>query len=108
MIAGTRFFGLGAESADGPRERTRPKSYFIHLITSVGPPSLILFIWIMVEQARRDLAKFRKVSLRETRAYHLGALLTVVAMLIMNIDGSTFDSGSPILAFWMILGMSEI
>jgi len=85
-----------------------PNSFFIKLLAAFGPPALLLFLWILVKQFRSDFVKFRKITFREMKAFHLSVVLAVASFAMLSLFGSIFESSSAVLVFWMILGMSEI
>ncbi len=108
MISGAGFYGGSGDPSQTEVRTTSDEPFFITLIRYYGPPSLILFIWIMIERARRDLARIGKISFPEAKAYHLASLLIVVAVSISSLYVSTPGCSSAILALWLLLGMAEI
>jgi hypothetical protein len=108
MISNTGFYGAGTDQLRKEAGSVSDEPFFLNLIRYSGPPSLILFFWIMIERARRDLARIRKVSFAEAKAYHLASLLMVIAVSISSLYVSTPGCSSAILALWMLLGMAEI
>ncbi|UCC80730.1 MAG: hypothetical protein JSW64_05065 [Candidatus Zixiibacteriota bacterium] len=107
MIENIAFFGMSG-GWDAAGLESRPDSFFIRLLASSGPPAILLFLWILVKQLRSDFVKFRKIAFREMKAFHLGIVLAIASFVLLSLFGSVFESGSAILIFWMILGMSEI
>ncbi|MEE9553293.1 MAG: hypothetical protein V3W18_03255 [candidate division Zixibacteria bacterium] len=106
-ISNSGFFGSPGNDQTGesaPQER----SFFISLIRHAGPPSLLLFLWVIFELARRDLTKIRKLSEQEEKAYHLATLIFMAIIIVANIYGSYFSCSPAILGLWMFLGMAEI
>jgi hypothetical protein len=83
-------------------------SFFASLIEQAGPPAILLLFWVLFERAREAYFKHRRSTKHQPRAYHLIALLTVLAIIIMNTYGAVFQFPSIVLATWLILGMSEI
>lgn len=106
-LANISFFGLntGPEIAEAGRYAN---SFFIKLLMSSGPPAFLIFIWILFKQLRSDLVKFRKITFREMKAFHLGIILTIGSFVLLSLGGSVFDSSSAVLVFWMVLGMSDL
>jgi hypothetical protein len=106
-LANISFFGMksGSEIIEAGRFTD---SFFIKLLLGAGPPAFFLFIWILFKQFRSELVKFRKITFREMKAFHLGIILAVGSFILLSLEGSVFDSSSAVLVFWMILGMSEI
>lgn len=107
-ISGAGFYGGSGELSQIDVRTTLDEPFFIRLIKYSGPPSLILFVWIMIERARRDLARIRKISFPEARAYHLASLLVVVSVSISSLYVSAPGCSSAVLALWLLLGMAEI
>ena len=106
-IKNISFFGFDAAVAStGFAGHSKP--LFMELLMSSGPLALLISSWILVKQFRSDFVKFRKITFREMKAFHLGIILSIVAFIMMSLAGSIFSSGSAVLVFWMILGMSEI
>lgn len=106
VVKNVSFYGANfAAIAPGTIE---VNSYFLKLLLSYGPLSLILFGWIIAKQLQRDFVKFHKISFREMKAFHLGAIITVLSFILLSLFGTVLESHSTILIFWMILGMSEI
>jgi hypothetical protein len=108
FIDNARFFGNTIIPAPYIPAHFFEKSYLIKMIFEFGPLLLLLFLWIIGEKTRMNFIRFKKIQNREIRAYHLGTLLTIIAAILMNFYGSTFDSKTAVLAFWLILGMSEV
>jgi hypothetical protein len=107
VIKNISFFGFNA-GAGIAEPGVLANSFFIKLLAAFGPPSLLLFIWILLKQLKSDLVKFRKITFREMKAFHLSILLAVVSFTMLSLFGSIFESSSAVFVFWMILGMSEI
>ena len=106
-ISNSGFFGKhGDDLADESMPRAR--SFFISLVGHAGPPSLLLFLWVIFELARRDLTKIRKLSEQKEKSYHLAALLFMAIIIIANTYGSPFSCSPAILGLWMFFGMAEI
>ena len=108
MISGTGFYGAGSDQSQTDERAIPDEPFFIKLIKYSGPPSLVLFIWIIIERARRDLARIRKISFTEAKAYHLASLLIVVSVSIASLYVSMPGCSSAVLALWLLLGMAEI
>jgi len=108
FIDNARFFGSTNVPAPYIPAHYFDRNYLLKMIFEFGPLLLLLFFWIIGEKTRMNFIRFKKIKNREIRAYHLGTLLTIIAALLMNFYGSTFDSKTAVLAFWMILGMSEV
>jgi hypothetical protein len=107
IIKNVSFYGAHISPAALSAEYA-PKSYFLKLLINYGPPALILFGWIIVKQLQMDFVKFHKISFREMKAFHLGAVITIISFILLSFFGTVFESHSIILIFWMVLGMSEI
>ena len=107
LIKNASFYGTAISTASVTGE-TVVKSYFLRLLLSYGPLALVLFGWIIAKQLQMDFVKFHKISFREMKAFHLGAIITIISFILLNLFGTVFESHSIILTFWMILGMSEI
>lgn len=106
-ISNSGFFGKhGDDLADESTPRAR--SFFISLVGHAGPPSLLLFLWVIFELARRDLTKIRKLSEQKEKSYHLATLLFMAIIIIANTYGSPFSCSPAILGLWMFFGMAEI
>lgn len=108
VISAAGFYGGGGDPSEMDIRTIADQPFVITLIKYTGPPSLILFVWIMVERARRDLARIRKISFPEAKAYHLASLLIVIAVSISSLYVSMPGCSSAILALWLLLGMAEI
>lgn len=108
MISNTGFYGGGTDRLRKEAGSISDEPFFITLIRYSGPASLILFFWIMIERARHDLARIRKVSFAEAKAYHLASFLIVIAVSVSSLYVSAPGCTSAILALWMLLGMAEI
>ena len=108
VIEQAQFFGDDADPTAAATASNVEDSFFLMMLKDAGPPALIIFLWIIVEQARGSLSRQKKVLPREGRAHHLGVLLVLAAMIIMNLYSSAFEHGSAVLAVWMIVGMTEI
>ncbi len=108
LIGVAGFYGFGVDPALENIDWQGLNSFFIALIKNSGPPAIILLFWILFGQTRRDFVKFRKTAQREIKAYHFGLLLAMLVVIVMNMYGSTLDAPSSVMAFWMLLGMSEI
>jgi len=108
VISGAGFYGGSGDLSQMEAGTAPDEPFFITLIRYSGPPSLILFIWIMIERARRDLARIRKTSFPEVKAYHLASLLIVVSVSISSLYVSAPGCSSAVLALWLLLGMAEI
>ena len=107
IIKNVSFYGAETPAAAMTGEDV-VNSYFLKLLLSYGPIALILFGWIIAKQLRMDFVKFHKISFREMKAFHLGAIITIISFILLSLFGTVFESHSIILIFWMILGMSEI
>ena len=108
VIKQAQFFGDDAIPSNAVRKSNVEESFFLKMLRDVGPPALIVFLWIFVEQARGSFSRQKKILPSETRAHHLGVLLILTAIVIMNLYSSAFEYGAPVLESWMIIGMSEI
>lgn len=106
-LANLSFFGLksGSESV---LAGSLTDSFFLKLMLGAGPPAFLIFVWILFKQFRSDLVKFRKITFREMKAFHLGIILTIGSFVLLSLEGNVFDTSSAVLVFWMILGMSEL
>ncbi|HBC46187.1 MAG TPA: hypothetical protein DCZ43_04005 [candidate division Zixibacteria bacterium] len=102
------FYGQAAANTAQNEKQERSRSFFIELIKSAGPTTILLFFWALFERAREAYIKHKRTTSPQPRAYHLIALITIVAIIVMNIYGSVFEYPSIILATWLILGMSEV
>ena len=107
-IEQAKFFGLDANSTAATTASNVKDSFFLKLLKDAGAPALIIFMWIIVEQVGGSLSRQKKAKSREARAHHLGVLLVLAAIIIMNLYSSAFEYGSAVLATWMIVGMTEI
>lgn len=101
------FYGSwpGSMAKDGMERRG--SSFLLSLLRNSGPLSIILFFWVLAEQARRDLIRIKKVQFREARAYHLASLLIVVAVFISSFYAPALICAPAILGLWLLLGMAE-
>ncbi len=108
LIGNTAFFGVRPDVGNIEIYSFSTKSYFFKLLLNSGPAALILLFWVMAEQSRRCFSKLRKVALSEMKIYYLSSVLTLIAVVILNIFGSSFGASASVLVFWMMLGMSEI
>jgi hypothetical protein len=106
-LANISFFGMrsGSDLIEAGRFTN---SFFVKLLLEAGPPAFFIFFWILFKQFRSELVKFRKITFREMKAFHLGIILAIGSFILLSLEGSVFDSSSAVLVFWMILGMSEI
>jgi len=101
------FYGVGTAPVREGQSTGQDKAFFFNLVEDSGPPSLILFLWIVVVQAIQSLARTRKTILPEVKTFHLGILLVLGAVVIMNLYGMAFHFPSTILATALLLGMTE-
>lgn len=108
VISGAGFYGAGSNQSQMDVGAIPDEPFLIALTRFSGPPSLILFVWIMIERARRDLARIRKISFIEAKAYHLASLLIVISVSVSGLYVSMPACSSTILALWLVLGMAEI
>jgi hypothetical protein len=108
MISDVGFYGAGDNLSQMEVKTAPDEPFFLALIRYSGPPALILFILIMIVRARRDLARIRKTSFPETKAYHLVSLLIVISVSISSLYVAMPGCSSAILALWLLLGMAEI
>lgn len=108
VISRAGFYGAGRNQSQMDVGTIPDEPFLISLIRFSGPPSLILFVWIMIQRARRDMARIRKISFVEAKAYHLASLLIVISVSISSLYVSMPGCSSTILALWLLLGMAEI
>jgi hypothetical protein len=108
LLTESRFYGLLSSEPEISESTDNTVPFFISLIGYSGPPSLLLLLWVVFELGRRGLAKVRKIASREEKAYHLAALLIIIILMIVNIQGSWLACSPAILGFWVIMGMAEI
>jgi hypothetical protein len=108
VIEQAQFFGVDANPTAAATASNVEDSFFLKMLRDAGPPVLIVFLWIIVEQTRGSLSRQKKALSREARAHHVGVLLVLAAIIIMNLYSSAFEYGSAVLAAWMIVGMTEI
>jgi hypothetical protein len=101
------FYGQATTSGNYTEVPHSGHSYFAELIKQAGPPAILLLFWILFERAREAYFKHRRSTKHQPRAYHLIALLTIIALIVMNTYDSVFNYPSIVLASWLILGMSE-
>ncbi len=107
-VLGPSFFGR-AISYETPTESDKgERSFFLNLLIEAGPPALLIFLWILFERAREAYFRRRRMRTRQPRAYHLISLLTVAAVVVMNVYGAIFEFPAIILSCWLILGMTDI
>jgi hypothetical protein len=102
------FYGQAASIDNKSYDPALNRSFFAKLIEHAGPPSILLLFWILFERAREAYFKHRRTTIHQPRTYHLIALLTIIAIIVLNTYGSVFNFPSIILATWLILGMSEV
>jgi hypothetical protein len=108
QVLSRSFYGQAASLENQEVTADESQSYFIKLVKRAGPPVVLIFFWALFERAREAYFKHRRVTSPQARAYHLIAILTIIALIVMNIYGSVFEYPSIILATWLILGMSEV
>lgn len=102
-----KFFGASA-SSDNYSVESNESTFLVRLFRNSGPPALILLAWIIIEQGRLSFAKRKRLTLPDSKAFHLAILLILLSVIIADIYGSAFEYPSAVLASWMMLGMSEI
>jgi len=109
IVIETSFFGSSLyEPAFNGVDSENSDSFFMTLIRQAGPPALLLFLWALFERVRESFFKRRRVTSPHARAYHLTVMLFIGAIVIGNLYGSIFDYPSIILAFWLVMGISEV
>lgn len=102
------FYGSLEQGPESEKSFIGSEPFFISLVKSSGPPSLLFLIWVIFESVRRDFAKIRKSARREEKAYHLATFLIIMVIIVVNIYESSFSCSPAILGLWMFLGMTEI
>ena len=106
-VSGIGFYGdRSREPVDVAGEEYQG-SFIFSLLKRSGPVSILFFFWILIEQARRDLLRIRKISFRESRAYHLASLLIVAAVFISSFYAPMLTCAPATLGLWLLLGMAE-
>lgn len=106
-FSGAGFYGVKREAQTDIAEEDIRGSFVFSLLRRSGPLSILFFFWILIEQARRDLLRIKKVSFRESRAYHLASLLIVAAVFVSGFYAPSLTCAPAILGLWLLLGMAE-
>jgi hypothetical protein len=106
-LSGVTFFGSSQAAPQEVEEAEYGGSFIFSLLKRSGPPSVLFFFWILIEQTRRDLLRIRKISSREFRAYNLASLLIVAAVFVSGFYAPTLTCAPAILGLWLLLGMAE-
>jgi hypothetical protein len=107
LVEEASFFGTGVSSTEIAGADQLP-SFFIDLTRQLGPPALLLIVYIFLERARESFFKRRKVTSAEEKSYHLSVLMLLGALFVLNLYGPAFCFPNVVLAAWMLLGISEV
>ncbi len=106
-VTGVGYYGVDKLSPDETAGVVSEGSFVFSLLKRSGPASVLLFFWILIEQARRDWLRLKKIPYREFRAYHLASLLIVAAVFVSGFYAPALTCAPVILGLWLLLGMAE-